>query len=118
MGVRGGPAVSKSSGEGKPFGFRVTSVEPDSPAAKAGIAKNDLILSAENRPVGSKNDFDTILSGVAPGKTIAIAVKEGSDSRKLAVKTAEPPAGLWSRVLKDDIGIQLAPSRGALRLTH
>jgi serine protease Do len=118
IGVRGRTAVTKSSGEGRPIGFRVTSVEPESPAAKAGIARNDLILSAEGRPVQSKNDFDTILSGVGPGKTISVAVKEGGGSRKLAVRTAEPPATLWSRVLKDDIGIQLAPSRGGLRLTR
>jgi len=29
-----------------------------------------------------------------------------------------PPAGLWSRLLKDEIGIEVTPTRGALRITR
>jgi serine protease Do len=118
IGVRGRTASSRLAGEGKPMGYRVTFVDPGSPAARAGIAKNDVIVGIDNRPVETKNDLDTILSSVTPGKLITVAVKGGNATRKLPLRVSAPPAGLWSRLLKDEIGIEVSPSNGALRITR
>jgi len=118
IGVRGRTATSKYAGEGKPNGYRVTFVEPGSPAARAGIAKDDVIVGIDERPIESKNDLDTILSSITPGKLISVSVRAGNGARKLPLRVAQPPAGLWSRLLEDEIGIQLVPSRGALRITR
>jgi len=118
IGVRGRTASSRLAGEGKPTGYRVTHVEPGSPAAAAGIAKSDVIVSIDNRPVETKNDLDTILSSVTPGKLITVSVRAGNAVRKLPLRVSEPPAGMWSRLLREDVGIAVAPSRGALRITH
>jgi serine protease Do len=118
IGVRGRTASSRIAGEGKPMGYRVTFVDPGSPAARAGIAKNDVIVGIDNRLVETKNDLDTILSSVTPGKLITVAVKGGNATRKLPLRVSAPPAGLWSRLLKDEIGIEVSPSNGALRITR
>jgi len=118
IGVRGRTASSRIAGEGKPMGYRVTFVEPGSPAARAGIVKNDVIVGIDTRPVETKNDLDTILSSVTPGKLITVAVKGGNATRKLPLRVSAPPAGLWSRLLKDEIGIEVTPTRGALRITR
>jgi serine protease Do len=118
IGVRGRTASSRIAGEGKPMGYRVTHVEPASPAAQAGVAKNDVIVAIDNRPVETKNDLDTILSSVTPGKLITLSVRTGNDTRKLPVRATEPPTGLWSRLLRDEVGIAVAPSQGALRITR
>ena len=118
IGVRGRTATSRIGSEGKPVGFRVTSIEAGSPAARAGIAKNDVITEVGGRPVASKNDFDTALSSVAPGKLIPLSIKTGSSPRKISLRTAEPPPSLWSQVLRQDVGIQVAPDRGALRISQ
>ena len=118
IGVRGRTAMSKVAGDGKPLGYRVTYVEPGSPAARAGLAKNDVIVGIDGRPIESKNDLDTILSSVTPGKLIAVSVRAGAGEKKLPLRVSEPPAGLWARVLRDEIGIEVAPSRGALRITR
>jgi serine protease Do len=118
IGVRGRTASSRLAGEGKPTGYRVTHVEPGSPAAAAGIAKNDVIVSIDNHSVETKNDLDTILSSVTPGKLITVSVRAGNAVRKLPLRVSEPPAGMWSRLFREDVGIAVAPSRGALRITH
>jgi serine protease Do len=118
IGVRGRTATSRLAGEGKPVGFRVTYVEPGSPAARASLAKNDVITAVDSRPIGSKNEFDTALSSVGPGKLITISLKAGNATRKASLRTAEPPASLWSQVLRQDVGIQVVPGRGALRITQ
>ena len=118
IGVRGRTASSRLGGEGKPIGYRVTHVEPGSPAAKAGIAKNDMIVAVDSRPVETKNDLDTILSSVTPGKLITVSVRAGNGARKLPLRVSEPPAGLWARMLRDEVGIAVAPARGALRITR
>ena len=118
IGVRGRTASSRIAGEGKPMGYRVTFVEPGSPAARAGIAKNDVIVGIDNRPVETKNDLDTILSSVTPGKLITVAVKAGNAARKLPLRVSAPPAGLWSRLLRDEIGIEVSPANGALRIAR
>jgi serine protease Do len=118
IGVRGRTASSRIAGGGKPMGYRVTYVEPASPAARAGLAKNDVIVGIDNRPVETKNDLDTILSSVTPGKLITLAVRTGNATRKLPLRVSEPPAGLWSRLLREEIGIEVSPSGGALRITR
>jgi len=118
IGVRGRTATSQIAGEGKPLGYRVTYVEPGSPAAHAGLAKNDIIVGIDARPIETKNDLDTILSSVTPGKLITVGVRAGSGTRKLPLRVSEPPPGLWSRLLRDEIGIEVSPSRGALRITR
>ncbi len=118
IGVRGRTATSRLGEEGKPLGFRITYVEPDSPAARAGLAKNDVITQVDNRPVSSKNDFDTALSSVSPGKLITVAIRAGTGTKKVGLRTAEPPPALWAQILRHDVGIQVAPGRSALRITQ
>jgi len=118
IGVRGRTSTSKFAGEGKPVGYRVTFVEADSPAERAGIGKNDLILAVNGKPVESKNDFDTVLSTVGPGRPIVVTLKEGTITRKVTLQAAEPPHTLWRRILRSDIGVDIAPAQGALRITQ
>lgn len=118
IGVRGRTATSRYAGAGKPIGFRVTAVQPNSPAAVARISANDIITGVNGRPVESKNDFDTALSAQGPGSTLTLTVKNGNAVRKASVRVSEPPSSLWARMLRDDIGIEVAPGRGALRITR
>ncbi len=118
IGVRGRTATSRLGSEGKPLGFRVTSIEAGSPAARAGIEKNDVITEAGGRAVASKNDFDTALSSVVPGQLIPLSIKTGNSSKKISLRTAEPPPSLWSQVLRKDVGIEVAPERGTLRIAQ
>src|SRR5579859_6315065 len=52
------------NGEG---GFRVTSVQTGSPAARAGIASGDIIASIDGRPVHNSVDVETAISANTSG---------------------------------------------------
>ncbi|RPH50622.1 MAG: RIP metalloprotease RseP [Desulfobacteraceae bacterium] len=56
----------------------VGTVEPDSPAAKAGLVKGDLIESIDGKPIKSWEEMAEIISG-SNGKLLSVAViREGS----------------------------------------
>lgn len=55
---------------------RVTlySVDPTSPAGKAGLLEGDVITAVGGTPMRAADDFRTLLGGTAPGTTLAIEV--------------------------------------------
>ena len=53
-------------------GILVTRVYPDSPASKAGIKAGDIIVSMENKPIGSKEDYQNVLKEFSSGAVISI----------------------------------------------
>ena len=65
IGVRGKTLVSGE--ENRPRGFRVRTVYPNSPAARAGIRDGDQIVSVDGTPIDSQEAFETVLSTRGPG---------------------------------------------------
>jgi serine protease Do len=66
----------------------VDSVRPSSPAAKAGLAPDDLILFIEEDFVGTCRNFRKFMSKYRPGDTVNVLVKRGKEivSFKLALE--------------------------------
>jgi serine protease Do len=65
-------------------GVLIQQVAEDSPAARAGLARGDLIVSAAGQPVGSIDDlFDTLQA--ARGGTLELGVVRGADERTVPV---------------------------------
>ena len=48
---------------GSIHGVRVADVEPDSAAAVAGLMPDDIITEAAGKPVKSREELETVLSG-------------------------------------------------------
>jgi len=60
-------------------GIRVDSVVPDSPAAKAGIQKGDVITAIDGKPVTDLGGFSALLKEYAPGDRVtAQGQRDGS----------------------------------------
>jgi serine protease Do len=117
IGVRGRTATAEFAGGDEPSGFRITRVEPGSPADRAGLAAGETVVSVDGRPVASRADFDTALSTAGPGKPLALTVRRrGAAARTVKLRASEPPADLWRSLLSREVGIDVAPSRGALRI--
>jgi regulator of sigma E protease len=58
---------------------RVDSIQPDSPAAAAGLQAGDIILAVDGRPVGDFMDLQQIVS-VSPGRELTLLLRrEGAE---------------------------------------
>ncbi|MEY4978483.1 MAG: hypothetical protein RLZZ352_753 [Pseudomonadota bacterium] len=81
--------VAEALGLGQPKGALVRGVEPNSPAAKAGVEPGDIILKFDGREVEKSSDLPRIVGSTKPGKTSAITVLRRGSQRDLSVVVAE-----------------------------
>jgi regulator of sigma E protease len=67
----------------------IVGVQNDSPAAKAGLEKGDILVSIDGQPVG---DPETLNDRLLPraGQTIPVAVKRGGKDLDVSITLAEP----------------------------
>ena len=101
----------------RPRGFRVRSVEPGSPADRAGIKAGDQIVSIDEKPIDSEEAFETALSTRGPGKPMKIVLQElRRPPRTVTLSGQAPPADFGVRLLRESIGLTLRETRDGLRL--
>ena len=62
----------------------IGSVEPDSPAARAGLAPGDRVTAVEGAPIAWWGDFDDAVRD-HPGKDLRLRVERGGAERELAL---------------------------------
>ncbi len=68
----------------------VERVRPGSPAARAGLRANDLIVSLDGQPVASCEDFARLVSRLQPGRPVSLVVKRGDELKPLDLAPANP----------------------------
>jgi S1-C subfamily serine protease len=59
-------------------GALIENVEPNTPAASAGLQAGDVIVSVNGNPVTSSGDLSSALEGLRPGDTIQLGWVDGS----------------------------------------
>jgi S1-C subfamily serine protease len=69
----------------------VTSVEPNSPAARAGLAQRDLLVGVDGVPVTSIDDLHRCLSEEAIDKPIELSIFRGSVAQRISVTPIDRP---------------------------
>ena len=77
------PETARESGVRARQGVLVTAVEPESPAAGAGIRRGDVILEVEGQPVKSGADLERLTQGLKPGQPLSVRLER--DGRALYV---------------------------------
>jgi serine protease Do len=77
----------------KAAGAAVTSVEPGSPAEKAGIRSGDVILKFENRVIDRWNELPRMVGSIKPGTAVTVQVWQGGKAKDIqaTVIELEPP---------------------------
>ena len=73
-------------------GLLIRDVDEAGPAARAGLARGDLIVAAAGQPVRSIDDLFGALRAAAPGGTIEMTVLRGTDERRIQVALGQPGA--------------------------
>ena len=85
-------SLAESFGLAKPTGALVSSVDPDGPAAKAGIETGDVILKLNGKPVNSTIDLSSGVADLKPGAAANLAVWRKGSEREIAVTVGKMPA--------------------------
>jgi serine protease Do len=67
----------------------VTSIEPKSPAAAAGLREGDVIIACGDEAITAVGDLLRYLTDERVGVTTTLAVLRGNDRRQLTVIPAE-----------------------------
>ncbi len=70
IGVTVRPAVSNDEITG--IGAEITEVNPDSPGAKAGLERGDIVTAINNQPVGSSDALVAGIRGYRPGEQVTL----------------------------------------------
>ncbi len=117
IGAHGRTVTSGDDGQGRPRGFLVRSIDPGSPAEKAGIMSGDTVISIDGSPIESQEAFDTALSTRGPGKPMKIAVRGKTGERTLTVSGEAPPPDYGMRRLRGNLGMTVRAGSDGLRIT-
>ena len=70
-------------------GVAIASLEPDSPAAKAGLQAGNIVLALDGEPVTGADDLVRLLGGARIGVATSLTVIAGSELRQIVVLPAE-----------------------------
>jgi serine protease Do len=77
--------LAKTYGLEEARGAIVSSVTPGSPAEKAGLKAEDVILSADGRKVEDNGDLSRYIASRAPGTTVKLEVRRNGESKSISL---------------------------------
>src|SRR5579862_8501758 len=87
------PDLAKAFNVPPEKGALVANVEPNSPGAKAGLQRGDVIEEMEGGPVTGSNDLRLKVATMAPGTTVHLKVNRSGQTRDVSVTLGESPTG-------------------------
>src|SRR5690606_1355690 len=73
-------------------GGLIAQVQPDSAAAKAGLKAGDVVISVDERPIGSAAELRNEIGSRRIGDTVKVTVLRDGASRSASIKVSEPVA--------------------------
>src|SRR5947199_6821888 len=85
------PELAQAMGLADAKGAIVARVYPGSPAATAGLAQNDVIVSFDGTPVEDYHQLQRMSSEAEVGRTVKVDVMRRHEKKSLALKVAEAP---------------------------
>lgn len=81
--------LAESFGLDRPRGALVSSVDPEGPAADAGLKAGDVILGINDEPVERSNELAVTIAGLQPGKQAELTIWREGKQRELDVRIEE-----------------------------
>ncbi len=86
------PAIAEAFGLKQPRGALVGNVEPNSPAAKAGIQRGDILLAMNGKPITDFGQFRIDVGLMRPGSQAQFLVLRNGTERQINVTLGEMPS--------------------------
>ncbi|HEX8963355.1 MAG TPA: DegQ family serine endoprotease [Rhodocyclaceae bacterium] len=84
--------LAESFGLDKPRGALVSSVEPGSAAAKAGVQPGDIVLAYNGKEISQSSDLPALVGGSAPGSQASLDVWRGGERKRLTLTVGDGSA--------------------------
>lgn len=95
--------------------LRVAYVDPDSPAAEAGVKQGDALLKFGESSVRTLVEFNELMKKYLPGQSVTLVLKSGGETVTRDVKLGEDPDGGSEWVQTSD-GSYIDSDRGKTRI--
>ncbi len=86
------PEISKAFKLPNTNGALLSEVEPNGPAAKAGLERGDVVVELNGQPVTDPSEFRMKIAMTAPGTTVNLKVIRSGAERTFSVVLGELPA--------------------------
>lgn len=106
-------AAALNLGKADEHGALVASVNPDSPASKAGLQAGDVIQAVDGKAIKSPRALAVAIAAVKPGDSTALDIVRNGDHRKVDVKVGTMPSETASAAPQHahhaTVGLALAP---------
>ena len=107
---------------GKKEGAVVISVEPKSPADKAGLKRGDLIIKVDSKAIGGANSLRNTIGALPPNKKVALEVVRDKKTITISAALTSLDKGSIAAAKSDYKGLTIAPltdeARSRLRLSR
>jgi serine protease Do len=85
------PKIAKSFGLPKPQGVLLSDIGSNSPAARAGLTKGDIVLQINGQPVNDPNELQLKIAMTPPGSNVQLKIFRNGSEQTIAVKLGELP---------------------------
>ncbi len=104
------PDLAESLGAGRGEGAVVISVEPGSPAEKAGVRPRDVVVAVNGKPVRNSADVRNKVGLIPVGESVELALLRGGKpvAARAAVDAPEEVSGVRGQQLKEIPGAAFA----------
>ncbi len=117
--------IARALGLDRPRGALVSEVEPDGPAAKAGLKSGDLIIAVDGEEVAPSSELPRLIARNAPGSTVRVTYLRGGKEEQATVTldALEEDKGIRPAVPGDaspdsKFGLSMTPHpKGGVRVT-
>ncbi|NOU94470.1 trypsin-like serine protease [Paenibacillus sp. LMG 31456] len=96
-------------------GLEVTYVEPDSPAAKAGIKQGDVLLSIDSKQTLNRVQYNEALKNYLPEQKVRLTVQSGNSTKTVDVVLAEERSNS-TNVVQDADGSYIDADQGKTQI--
>jgi len=83
--------IASAIGLDHPKGALIAKVEPNSPAARAGLRQGDVVMAVDGAPVRNSSDLRNRIGLVRVGEAVDLTYRRGEDERRTKVKVAALP---------------------------
>ncbi len=84
------PELAKKLGAGSLEGAVVAAVQPESPAHKAGLRENDVVVALNGRPIRNAAELRARLGLTPIGEQVELRLNRGGEARTLRIQIAAP----------------------------